>query len=72
MTGVYVYSPGIWPPLAAAIFLAFRGLYSWRHRAVPGVKPFIALSLFAGMWLLGIALEAAAVATNCAIGTWPT
>ena len=32
MTGAYAYTPAIWPPLAAAIFLAILGLYSWRRR----------------------------------------
>jgi len=58
----YVYTPTIWPPLGAAVFVAALGLYSWRRRAAPGVKPFVATSLFAGLCLLGIALEAAAVA----------
>ena len=60
MTGAYVYTPDIWPPLAAAIFVAALGLYSWRCRNAACGKPFVALSLFASLWLLGIALEAAA------------
>jgi signal transduction histidine kinase len=62
MTGAYVYTPEIWPPLAAAVFVAALGLYGWRHRDVPAGKPFIAISLFASLWLLGIALETAAAA----------
>ena len=61
MTGAYVYTPNFWPPLAAAIFVAALGLYSWRRRTMPGGKPFVAMSLFASLWLLTIALGAAAV-----------
>jgi hypothetical protein len=39
MTGAYAYTPEIWPPLAAAVFVAALGLYSWRHRDVPAGKP---------------------------------
>jgi len=61
MTGAYVYTPGIWPPLAAAIFLAALSLYSWRRRGVPGALPLVAGALFGAAWMLGMALEAAAV-----------
>ena len=49
----------IWPPLGAAVFMAAIGLYAWRRRDVPGAKPFVAISVFAILWLLGIILEAA-------------
>ena len=62
MTGAYVYTPDIWLPLVGAIFLAAIGLYCWRRRSVPGALPLLAVSLFGALWLLGIALEAAAVA----------
>ena len=62
MTGAYAYTPEIWPPLVAAILLAAIGLFAWRRRAVPGGKPFVAMSAVSIMLLLGIALEAAAVA----------
>ena len=45
MTGAYVYAPDIGPPLAAAIFVTALGLYIWRRRSAPAVKPFIAISL---------------------------
>ena len=61
MAGAYAYTPDIWPPLVAAIFLAAIGLYAWRRRAVPGGKPFVAMSAFSILILLGIAFEAAAV-----------
>ena len=62
MTGAYAYTPDIWPPLVAAIFLAAIGLYAWRRRGVPGGKPFVAMSAVSILLLLGIAFEAAAVA----------
>jgi signal transduction histidine kinase len=62
MTGAYAYTPEIWLPLGAAAFVAALGIYAWRRRNVPAGKPFIAISLFATLMLLGIALEAAAVA----------
>jgi PAS domain S-box-containing protein len=62
MAGGYAYIPAIWPPLAAAIFLAAIGLYAWRRRDVPGGKPFVAMSAVSILILLGIACEAAAVA----------
>ena len=61
MTGAYVYTPDIWLPLVGAIFLAAIGLYCWRRRSVPGALPLLAVSAFGALWLLGIALEAAAV-----------
>ena len=62
MTGAYAYTPAIWPPLAGVIFLAAIGLYCWRRRNVPAALPLLAVSLFGALLLLGIALEAAAVA----------
>ena len=62
MTGAYAYTPEIWPPLAAAIFLAALGLYSWRRRDVPAARWLAICALITILWLLGIALEAAAVA----------
>ena len=60
MTGAHI--PAIWPPLIAAIFLAALSLYSWRRRDAPAALPLAISSLFAMLWLLGIVLEAAAVA----------
>jgi len=62
MTGAYVYTPDIWPPLAAAIFLAALSLQSWRRRGVPAARWLAAGSLLGALWLLGMAFEAAAVA----------
>lgn len=61
MNGSYAYTPGIWPPLAAALCVAMLGLYTWRRRDVPAGKPFLAASAFGSLLLLGIALEAAAI-----------
>jgi diguanylate cyclase (GGDEF)-like protein/PAS domain S-box-containing protein len=41
-----------------ALFLAWR---SWRGRAVPGALPFVIVTLLAGAWALGSALELASV-----------
>jgi signal transduction histidine kinase len=43
------------------------GLYAWRHRDVPGGKPFLAMSVLTIPILLSIALEAAAVAAETAL-----
>jgi signal transduction histidine kinase len=62
MTGAYVYTPEIWPPLAAAAFLAGLALYCWRRRSVPAARPLAANCLLAALALLTMAPEAAAVA----------
>jgi signal transduction histidine kinase len=62
MAGAYVYTPDIWPPLAAAIFLVALSLYGWRRRSVPGALPFSIASLFAALVLLAMVPEVAAVA----------
>ncbi len=62
MAGAYVYTPAIWLPLAAAVFMVAIGLYAWHHRDVPGGKPFLAMSVLTIPILLSIAFEAAAVA----------
>ncbi len=62
MTGAYVYTFAIWPPLIAAIFLTALSLYSWRRRSIHAALPLAISLLFATLWLLGIALEVAAVA----------
>ncbi len=62
MPGAYTYTPAIWLPLVAAVFLAAIGHYTWRRRDVPGGKPFLAMSAVSVLILLAIAFEAAAVA----------
>ncbi|MFN8468916.1 MAG: histidine kinase N-terminal 7TM domain-containing protein [Caldilineaceae bacterium] len=60
MHDVSAYSSAIWPPLAAALFVAALGLYTWRRRDVPAGKPFLAASAFGSLLLLSIACETAA------------
>ncbi len=67
MTAAYAYTPHIWPPLLAAIFLAALSLGSWRRRAVPAALPLAAGTAFGVVWLLGVTLEVAAVAPAAAI-----
>ncbi len=62
MSDAYAYTPAIWLPLAAAVFLVAIGLYAWRHRDVPGGKPFAAISAITIPIVLSIAFETAAVA----------
>jgi signal transduction histidine kinase len=62
MTGAYVYTPSIWPPLVGAIFLAAMSLYCWRRRGVPGALPLAANALSGALVLLSLAFGAAAVA----------
>jgi PAS domain S-box-containing protein len=61
VTGAYVYSSGLWAPVFAATLLVALGWHSWRHRSVPGALPLAVASLIGIFWLLGIALETAAV-----------
>jgi len=61
MSGLYAYTPEIWPPLIAAILIAALGVYSWRQRAVPGARVLAFACLFVMLWLLAIVAEAAAM-----------
>ena len=36
MTSSYQYTPYIWPMVTAIGLTAAVGIYSWRHRSVPG------------------------------------
>lgn len=60
MTGSYSMSSDAWLPLIAAAVLTILGLYSWPRVGVPGARPFAVVCLFALLWLLGMAGEAAA------------
>jgi N-terminal 7TM region of histidine kinase len=60
LTRAYIYTPDLWLSLAGAVLMAAIGLHCWRRRDVPGALPLLAVSLVAVLWLLGIALEAAA------------
>ena len=47
----FVYTPYIWPMVTAIAFTAVVGIYSWRHRSVPGAKGLAFLMFF---WSLEI------------------
>jgi PAS domain S-box-containing protein/LPXTG-motif cell wall-anchored protein len=68
MTGAYVYTPAIWPPLLGALLLAATGLYSWRRRRVPGALPLCVGALLGAAMLVGMAFEVAAVSPSAKIG----
>ena len=57
MSGSYIYDPHIWPALITVGLITFLAVYSWRHRKVPGARPFAVGSLFAALWALGTVLE---------------
>jgi signal transduction histidine kinase len=61
MTGPYQYTPYIWPMLASPALLLVLAAYAWRHRAVPGARPFVALVFGIVPWAVGAALEVAAL-----------
>jgi signal transduction histidine kinase len=67
VNSAYAYTPAIWPPLLGAMLLAAMSLYAWRRRDVPAGKPFVAVSLLGSLILLGMALQAAAVAPETRI-----
>ncbi len=61
MTTNYAYTPAIWPPFLAVIFLILLGIYSGRRRSVPGALPFAIGSLIAALWVGAAVLETAAL-----------
>jgi PAS domain S-box-containing protein len=63
MTWNYAYTPQIWPPAFTALVLIALAVYSYRHRSVPGALPFAIALLLGALWMAGISLEVAAVAT---------
>jgi signal transduction histidine kinase len=67
VTADYLYSPGMWPPLTAAFFLASLSLYGWRRRSVPGALQFAIGSLLGATLLLAAAFEVAATAADTKI-----
>ncbi len=68
MTPAYHYTPAIWAPLVAAVFMGAFAAYCLRRRDVPGALPLAVALLFSVPWLVGSALEVAAIdpATNIA------
>ena len=61
MTWRYEYTPYIWPMLGMAALSVLLALYSWRHRSVPGARPFSLLAAFAALGAVCAALELGAV-----------
>ncbi len=61
MSSHYQYTPYVWPMLVAAGLSVPLGAYAWRRRSVPGALPFAVMCLFGLPWMLGSALELAAV-----------
>jgi len=61
MAGTYAYTPEIWLPLAAAVFLAILGLYGWRRRDVPAARLLAINALLGVLWMVGLVFVAAAV-----------
>lgn len=55
--GPYAYTPAIWPTVLTALFLLALAAYGWRHRYVPGAKPFAISCLFTTAWAIGFVLE---------------
>ncbi len=58
MIASYSYTPYIWPMLASALFFALLGIYSYRHRAVPGALSFAFMMIFPTFWSIGAAYDA--------------
>ncbi|MBM3190051.1 MAG: PAS domain S-box protein, partial [Chloroflexi bacterium] len=56
MTWPYQYTPYIWPLLAPAVLSLLLSVAAWRRRALPGARPFAALTLILTLWLGGAAL----------------
>lgn len=45
-------------PIFLSLFLtSVIGVYAWRHRSTPGVRPFVYLSLVEASWMVGYILE---------------
>jgi len=60
MSGPYVYTTTMWPPILTALFLLALAVYSWRRRSVPGALPFAASGVFSALWAASYALQYAA------------
>lgn len=60
MSGPFVYTAAIWPPILTALFLLALAAYSWRRRRVPGALPFAVSGVFSALWAASYALQYAA------------
>jgi len=60
MSGLYIYTAAIWPPILTALFLLALAAYSWRRRGVPGALPFAVSGVFSALWAASYALQYAA------------
>ena len=49
MTNAYSYTPAIWLPLAAAIFLVTLSLYSWRRHSIAAARPLAVSAVLGGL-----------------------
>ena len=61
MTWAYNFDPYLWPAAMSAGLIAVLGWYSWRRRNVPGAQPFAIATIFGVLWIIGLALESAAI-----------
>ncbi len=60
MTSSYDYTPYIWPMVLGVGLSAILGIYSWRHRNVPGATGLALVALFGTIRLIASTLELAA------------
>lgn len=60
MTSSYHYTPYIWPMVLGTGLCAILGIYSWRHRNVPGATGLAFVALFGAVRLMAGTLELAA------------
>ena len=60
MTSSYQYTPYIWPMVVGVGLSTILGIYSWRHRSVPGATGLALIEVFWVPKLLASALELAA------------
>jgi len=67
MTGIYIYTPYIWPMLISAFLLIALAVYAWRHRSVPGAVPFAVQNLGVALWAIFTAVEIAATTLSTKI-----
>lgn len=63
----YAYTAHIWPLVFTALALIPLAVYSVRRRSVPGALPFAIALLLAGLWIIGLGLEVAAVEASAKI-----